>query len=112
YLIVDVRDEDFIGGNIIGAVNILAHEFNRTPSEFAPLLSLPRRLIFHCALSQVRGPKSANTYVREVLPQNIENPGQQVFVLTGGFSAWQLRYGKDARLTEKYDEELWRNMDY
>ncbi|KAJ3016592.1 UNVERIFIED_CONTAM: hypothetical protein HDU68_012115 [Siphonaria sp. JEL0065] len=108
YMIVDVRDADFANGNIATAVNIPAHELNANPFEHQPLLSVPKRLIFHCLLSQVRGPKSANTYLRSVGAAE----GQQVFVLVGGFSNWQEKYGKDKNLTKNYNAKFWANGGY
>ncbi|KAJ3071525.1 hypothetical protein HDU98_005190 [Podochytrium sp. JEL0797] len=104
YMVVDVRDGDFVGGNIKDAVNIPAHTLTADPAKTEPLLSVPKRLVFHCALSQVRGPKCANAYLREVGAAE----GQQVFVLQGGFADWQAKYG-DSSLTENYNKTLWEN---
>ncbi|KAJ3233410.1 hypothetical protein HDU78_006483 [Chytriomyces hyalinus] len=106
YLVVDVRDEDFIGGHISKALNVPSKDFHKDPSSFAAQLAAPKKVVFHCALSQVRGPNAANTYLRDVVAATGSN--QQVYVLQGGFTSWQLRYGKDASLTENYDEELWK----
>ncbi|KAJ3288317.1 Rhodanese-like protein [Rhizoclosmatium globosum] len=108
YLVVDVRDNDFAGGNIKGAVNIPAHELQADPHSFDDLLSVPKRLVFHCLLSQVRGPKTANVYLRTVGAAE----GQEIYVLTGGFSNWQSKYGKDTTLTENYNQSLWENGGY
>ncbi|BGP43895.1 Cdc25 phosphatase Ibp1 [Rhodotorula kratochvilovae] len=122
YQVVDVRDEDFHGGNIPGAI--------RAPSELrtdqsvqdlvAKLTDVPT-VIFHCSLSQVRGPKAARIYADAMLeaqaaksapapdasapataaPQDFSpNPymqqrtegQQQVYVLRDGFSNWQGLY--------------------
>ena len=54
YLIVDVRDDDWEGGNIKGSFNSPAHMFAAgvdglvRDTEHVPLL------VFHCTLSQVR----------------------------------------------------------
>lgn len=32
---------------------------------------------------------------------------QVVYVLDGGFVKWQEKYGKDKKVTDKYDEEIW-----
>jgi hypothetical protein len=109
-------------------------------------------VVFHCALSQVRGPKAAAQYMRErnrLLGPQVAGRGdigktltkskaenatvdggtsdskdgewvdeekvddeaalhkQKVYVLDRGFEGWQEVFGKDARLTENYSEELW-----
>ncbi|KAJ3226684.1 hypothetical protein HDU78_010318 [Chytriomyces hyalinus] len=109
YLVVDVRDEDFESGHVSKAINVPSKEFHKDPASYAPLLEAPKKVIFHCALSQVRGPKAANAYLKEV----VEAAGskQEVYVLQGGFTKWQSRYGKDNLLTQDYDEELWKSKD-
>ncbi|KAJ3231189.1 hypothetical protein HDU81_003957 [Chytriomyces hyalinus] len=109
YLVVDVRDEDFQSGHISKAINVPSKDFHKDSSNYATLLETPKKIIFHCALSQVRGPKAANAYLKEV----VEATGskQEVYVLQGGFTKWQSRYGKDESLTQDYDEELWKNKN-
>lgn len=53
--IVDVRDEDFKTGNIVGATNIPAHEFLESVEKHKKTLENVKILTFHCAMSQVRG---------------------------------------------------------
>ncbi|KAI9353870.1 hypothetical protein BDR26DRAFT_929085 [Obelidium mucronatum] len=74
YMIIDVRDADFANG--------------ARPDEHKPLLSVPKRLVFHCLLSQVRGPKSANVYLNRE------------------------KYGNDKSLTENYNSKFWANGGY
>ncbi|KAK9898048.1 Rhodanese-like protein [Cystobasidium minutum MCA 4210] len=62
FLVVDVRDDDFVGGNITGAKNVPSAQFNdRIEDLIAETRDVPK-VIFHCALSQVRGPKMARIY--------------------------------------------------
>lgn len=77
--------------------------------------------MFHCALSQQRGPSAALRYMRERkrllgLPEKGEgkteeteakNREQKVLVLDGGFVKWQEKYGEDKRLTEAYQKDIW-----
>ena len=84
--------------------------------------SLARRLkdkptvVFHCMLSQQRGPSAALKYLRErdgllkTLGEGQAAEGQTVYVLDRGFVAWQEEYGEDARLTEGYRKELWEDF--
>lgn len=70
-------------------------------------------VVFHCALSQQRGPGAALKYLRareKMLPtleKREDGKEQQVFVLDKGFVGWQEVYGTDERLTEGYRKELW-----
>lgn len=93
-------------------------------------------VVFHCALSQVRGPGAALRYLRErerllrppskgtpstetkegseqadagAETQNAEVKEQKVYVLDDGFVGWVQLYGEDPRLTEGYRKELWKN---
>ncbi|ORY88375.1 hypothetical protein BCR35DRAFT_301490 [Leucosporidium creatinivorum] len=63
YQVVDVRDHDFVGGNITGALNQPSEQrTEQTVSELVSKLDGIPKVIFHCALSQVRGPKAARIY--------------------------------------------------
>jgi Cdc25 family phosphatase len=78
-----------------------------------------KKVVFHCALSQQRGPTAALRYLRErdgiyrSLGQSEKKPGessgQMVYVLDEGFTNWQRLYGEDERLTENYSKELWQD---
>lgn len=73
-----------------------------------------KTVVFHCALSQQRGPGAALMYMRErerLFPRK-EGEGeedQKVYVLDRGFVGWQEVYADDERLTEGYRKELWEN---
>lgn len=77
-------------------------------------------VVFHCALSQQRGPSAALRYLREREAQqqqrhggedNLDVDKQKVYVLDRGFVGWQEVYGPDERLTEAWRKELWEE-DY
>lgn len=107
--VVDVRDSDYVGGHIKGCWHYPAGGFNET------LDSLRQRLldeevndvVFHCALSQVRGPKSALRLMRS-LDASDDFDKMNVWVLQGGFTAWQRHYGEDSSLTEDFAQDLWQ----
>ena len=66
-------------------------------------------VVFHCALSQQRGPSAALRYARgreSALGADAAS-NQQVFVLDGGFVEWQQKYGNDDKLTEAYAADIW-----
>ena len=56
FQIVDVRDDDFEGGHIKGAINVPYHQFSDRVTTLVDELEGKDAVIFHCALSQQRGP--------------------------------------------------------
>ena len=99
--IIDVRDDDYIGGHIINSQNITVNTHDVRMPELVRTLKDQDVVIFHCTLSQQRGPGSALRYLRErdaMLSKGAVakredgkelKDGQEVKVLEGGFSKWQ-----------------------
>jgi len=119
--VVDVRDSDFIGGHIVGCHNVPTHTHDYRMPELVRTLKDEDTVVFHCALSQQRGPDSAVRYLREREKQSAKGDlgarkdgadvekAQKVMVLEGGFVQWQEQYGPDAELTEGYVTDLWKD---
>ncbi|KAK9455501.1 Rhodanese-like domain-containing protein [Dipodascopsis uninucleata] len=114
FAVVDVRDDDYIGGHIHSSHHYPSSNLACTlPSLYSALQSVDA-LVFHCALSQQRGPKAASMYMRyrEMIDpprdSSAEFKKQQVYVLRGGFTEWQQEFGRDSRLTEAYEESIWK----
>lgn len=112
--VVDVRDSDHIGGHIRGSIWMPSSTLDYRMPELLRTLKDKDRVIFHCALSQERGPRAALRYAREkeAADNGKENTSgetqkQEVLYLTGGFNMWQAKYGEDERLTEAYQKDLW-----
>ncbi|KAI5211851.1 hypothetical protein AUEXF2481DRAFT_95035 [Aureobasidium subglaciale EXF-2481] len=117
--IIDVRDSDYIGGHITGGTNIPANTLDYKIPELVRTLGDKEVVVFHCALSQQRGPGAALRYLRErervggkgKEEQEKEGEGkkrgQTVYVLDGGFVKWQEVYGEDKELTEAYEKDIW-----
>ncbi|CAG8680416.1 7185_t:CDS:2 [Ambispora leptoticha] len=106
YVVIDVRGDDFEGGNIPGCVNVPSGVFVDNLQHLIKEYSQVPQIVFHCALSQVRGPKYARIY-REALMLNSIKTNQKILILSGGFGEWQRRFKSDVELVEKYDEEFW-----
>jgi len=109
YLVVDVRDDDFVGGNIVGCLNKPASEFlAHVDSVVKDTKDVPL-IVFHCALSQVRGPKAARIYeqTRKHMYGDDDVP-HEVAVLREGFTLFQQKFKDDPALVENYKEEYWR----
>ncbi len=54
FVVVDVRDDDFAGGNIKGAINEPSNGFLMNVDGLVKQTKAVPLIIFHCALSQVR----------------------------------------------------------
>ncbi|PHH87631.1 hypothetical protein CDD83_8611 [Cordyceps sp. RAO-2017] len=118
FAVVDVRDDDYIGGHIRGSTNVPSRQLDAMMATLVRKLKDKQTVVFHCALSQQRGPSAALRYLRErdgLLEALGERSGgggqaaQAVYVLDRGFTGWQEAYGEDERLTEAYSKELWQS---
>lgn len=92
--IIDVRDNDFIGGHIMGCQNVPVHTHDVRMPELVRTLKDKDVVVFHCSLSQQRGPSSALRYLREKERLGGKQPAetsssQKVYLLDGGFVNWQ-----------------------
>ncbi|KAI1123854.1 Rhodanese-like protein [Nemania abortiva] len=116
--VVDVRDDDHIGGHIRGSLHFPSRSLDATMPTLLRKLENKEVVVFHCALSQQRGPGAALQYLREKEAAGATPGGkttgtegekklQKVYVLDQGFVGWQEVYGLDERLTEGYRKELW-----
>ncbi|KAG7193138.1 uncharacterized protein KQ657_000892 [Scheffersomyces spartinae] len=107
-IIVDVRDDDFQTGHIRDCFHILSHEFDSyLPQLQQTLLAKDYSdIIFHCALSQVRGPKATLKYLRALNSLREDESRQldqiNVWVLEGGYQAWHRLYGNDNKVTVRF----------
>ncbi|KAF2636930.1 Rhodanese-like protein [Massarina eburnea CBS 473.64] len=122
--IVDVRDSDHIGGHIRGSTWVPSSELDYRTPELVRTLKDKEVVVFHCVLSQQRGPSAALRYIREKARlegesekevkeggeekgEGAEKKAQKVVVLEGGFGKWQEEYGPDKRLTEAWKKDIW-----
>jgi rhodanese-related sulfurtransferase len=104
--IIDVRDEDYQVGNIIGAIHIGSE---RMTDQVA--LGLLKQMIeeqmdmvvFHCHYSQVRGPTVARKFWDLLCKHYPNNETLEVKVLSGGWRYWYKRW-QSASDVNKYIE--------
>lgn len=96
--IIDVRDSDHIGGHIRHSQHIPSSTLDYQIPELVRALKDKKVVVFHCMLSQQRGPSAALRYARErerLLAESgkvtVEEggEGQRVCVLEGGFESWR-----------------------
>jgi len=108
FLVVDVRDDDYVGGNIKGSLHIPSGDFLMNVDGLVKRAKEVPIVIFHCALSQARGPKAARIYAetrRNILEGN--GISQDIAILRDGFSQFQVKYKDDPVLVENWDKEVW-----
>lgn len=63
--IVDVRDSDHIGGHIRSSIHVPSSTLAYRTTEIVDSLADKDIVVFHCSLSQQRGPGAALKYLRE-----------------------------------------------
>lgn len=114
FAVIDVRESDYVGGHIRGCYHYPAGQFADTLPNLRERLfnNKINDVVFHCALSQARGPSSSLKFLRSL--NEVDDPSQieffnniNVWVLFGGFNRWQAEFGEDEAVTEGYDKELW-----
>jgi len=62
--VIDVRDSDHVGGNINGSTWIPLHQLDARMPELLRTMKDKEKVVFHCMLSQQRGPQAALMYAR------------------------------------------------
>ncbi|KKA27698.1 hypothetical protein TD95_002360 [Thielaviopsis punctulata] len=114
FAVVDRQQQDRIGGHIKNSIHVPSHTVEAMLPTLLRRFQDKEAVIFHCALSQQRGPSAALKYLRS-LELERERTGQtegqvkqEVMVLDRGFVGWQELYGEEERLTESYNRELWQ----
>lgn len=114
FAVVDVRDSDYVGGHIKGSYHYPSGNFLETLPELRQKLIDDgiQDVVFHCALSQARGPSATLKFLGSL--EQVKDPKQieffnqlSVWVLKGGFTAWQREYGADETVTEGYEKDIW-----
>jgi len=106
YIVVDVRDDDYAGGNILKGQNWPSQSFSWRVHELIEKTKVVNAVVFHCAMSQIRGPKAARIY-EEALQRSEAVNKPEVYVLQGGFSQFQAKFKDDPALVENWDKEVW-----
>ena len=63
--VIDVRDADHIGGHIRSSIHVPSSNLPDRITELVDTLAEKDIVVFHCSLSQQRGPGAALKYLRE-----------------------------------------------
>ncbi|KAI3706716.1 hypothetical protein L6452_24642 [Arctium lappa] len=88
--IVDVRDDErSYDGHIVGSLHFASDTFQDRIPNLVQAAKGKDTLVFHCALSQVRGPKCARRFA-DYLVEAKENAGiKNIMVLERGYNGWE-----------------------
>ncbi|KZV59225.1 hypothetical protein PENSPDRAFT_760477 [Peniophora sp. CONT] len=108
YLVIDVRDDDHIGGHILGSYHLSSVRFQDSVQGLVQKTKDIPIVIFHCALSQARGPKAARIYseTRDNLQIAGKDQPHDVCILRGGFTEFQAKFRNDPKLVEAFDASI------
>ena len=63
--VIDVRDDDHVGGHISSSTHVPSSSLDHRIPELVRTMNGKEIVVFHCALSQQRGPAAALRYMRE-----------------------------------------------
>ena len=111
-VIVDVRDEDYIGGHIKGSIRLSFGEFEQKVDELVKTLIKEQKkdtIVFTCMYSEQRGPSCACTFTEALEKQDAKHV--KVYVLSGGFHGWLKAFAARSDVSDyisEVDEAQWR----
>jgi rhodanese-related sulfurtransferase len=98
--IVDVRDDDHVGGHIRSSIHVPTSILDHRTTEIVDSLADKEIVVFHCYLSQQRGPGAALKYLRE-RDSKIKNRGSET---PGEAENLQVKKGKEDGELKKADQ--------
>ncbi|KAF3956443.1 hypothetical protein CMV_018423 [Castanea mollissima] len=88
--IIDVRDDErSYDGHIAGSLHFASDTFSDKISNLVQLVKGKDTLVFHCALSQVRGPTCARRLVNYLEEMKEDTGIKNIMVLERGFNGWE-----------------------
>ncbi|KAF6171452.1 hypothetical protein GIB67_017976 [Kingdonia uniflora] len=88
--IVDVRDDERVyDAHIAGSLHFASDTFVEKLPKLMQEVKGKDTLVFHCALSQVRGPSCARKLVDYIAAMKEDAGIQNVLVLERGFNGWE-----------------------
>jgi len=103
---IDVRDVDFVGGNIPGAVHVPYQEFDPKVTELVQKYGKYKHVIFYCLYGQLRSPSCALGFIKK-LEDTHHDDLNNVFVLSGGFHEYLLKNLSNLSALDNYDSACW-----
>ncbi|TVU48663.1 hypothetical protein EJB05_08307 [Eragrostis curvula] len=89
--IVDVRDEErSYDGHIAGSHHYASDAFAERMPDLVQATAAKETLVFHCALTKVRGPSCAQMFHDYLTEAKEESGVKNIMVLERGFNGWEL----------------------
>ena len=108
--LVDVRSDDYKGGNVKGSRHLSYAKYQSGQDMLEELKpQKDEKIVFFCMYGKEQSPAAAQNFASVCDPAH----RPQVYVLHGGFQAW-LRYCARADLSvyiDEYDRDLWVEKD-
>ncbi|PIA29105.1 hypothetical protein AQUCO_06200003v1 [Aquilegia coerulea] len=99
--IVDVRDDErTYDAHIAGSLHYPSSTFSNKISDLAQNVKGKDTLVFHCALSQVRGPSCARRFADYLSEMKEAVDIKNVLILERGFNGWEASGRPVCRCTE------------
>ncbi|KAN0104059.1 hypothetical protein V8E51_009804 [Hyaloscypha variabilis] len=107
--IVDVRDDDHIGGHIRHSIHAPSHTLDHKIPELVRKLKDKETVVFHCALSQQRGPSAALRYIRE--RERLLGPGAKTKMASGSGVGEVLLKNKEVEGNKDDKDAEWEDVE-
>ncbi|KAL9647464.1 hypothetical protein ABK040_006825 [Willaertia magna] len=110
-LIVDVRDDDYIGGHIKGSIHYPFSSFEESVQKINQYLKDNDKdtIVFYCMYSEQRAPQCVSTFCDSLDQQRLEE--LKIYVLSGGLNAFLKKY-PNSELLEDYNRDYFiENVD-
>lgn len=98
--VVDVRDDDRAGGHIKGSIHVPSHDFRRRLPSLLIELKSKEAVVFHCMMSQRRGPSCASAFAKsldDAAERHAIGTIPDVLLLEGGFMAFARHYSEETK---------------
>eukprot|EP00164_Ancoracysta_twista_P008359 GFYU01012058.1.p1 GENE.GFYU01012058.1~~GFYU01012058.1.p1 ORF type:complete len:182 (-),score=22.23 GFYU01012058.1:18-563(-) len=113
--VIDVRDDDFVGGHIPNAVHVPWSMFDRHVEELVQkyVAGVGERLavlVVYDMSSGSRAPACADLLLQAAAAQGAGKV--QVLTLAEGFQGWLSRYVDERDLVTEYNAEYWNNGEH
>ncbi|CAM8894740.1 unnamed protein product [Rhodiola kirilowii] len=88
--VVDVRDDErSCDGHIAGSLHFASDSFMEKLPNLVQSVKGKDTLVFHCALSQVRGPRCARRFADYLSEVKDETGVKNVMILERGYNGWE-----------------------
>ncbi|CAM8897361.1 unnamed protein product [Rhodiola kirilowii] len=88
--VVDVRDDErSYDGHIAGSLHFASDSFMEKLPNLVQSVKGKDTLVFHCALSQVRGPRCARRFADYLSEVKDETGVKNVMILERGYNGWE-----------------------